>query len=108
MGADAVLAPVVDRPEVDDLLHVSPAALDFEELPGQGGFRLGGAGAELSPISRERLHLPVLSRSTCWSCPRKSGSTSRLSRSVSWWTSPQIQSAAASLEDRLAPCSRPG
>ena len=29
VGADAVLAPVVDGAQVDDLLHVSPAALDF-------------------------------------------------------------------------------
>ena len=32
MGADAVLAAMVDGAQVDDLLHVSPAALDFEEL----------------------------------------------------------------------------
>ena len=32
VGADAVLAAVVDGPQVDDLLHVAPAALDFQEL----------------------------------------------------------------------------
>jgi len=32
MGADPVLAPVVDRAQVDDLLHVPPAALDFQQL----------------------------------------------------------------------------
>jgi hypothetical protein len=33
VGADAVLAAVVDRAQVDDLLHVPPAAFDLGELP---------------------------------------------------------------------------
>jgi hypothetical protein len=32
VGADPVLAPVVDRAQVQDLLHVTPAALDFQQL----------------------------------------------------------------------------
>jgi hypothetical protein len=32
VGAYPVLAPVVDGPQVKDLLHVAPAALDFQEL----------------------------------------------------------------------------
>jgi hypothetical protein len=32
VGADAVFEPVIDRPQVQDLLHVAPAALDLEEL----------------------------------------------------------------------------
>ncbi|WP_405088491.1 hypothetical protein [Microbispora sp. NBC_01389] len=32
VGADAFFEPVVDRPQVDGLLHVAPAALDFQEL----------------------------------------------------------------------------
>jgi hypothetical protein len=32
VGADAFFEPVVDGPQVDDLLHVAPAALDFEQL----------------------------------------------------------------------------
>ena len=42
VGADAVLAAVVDRPQVDDLLHVAPAALDFQELLVADGDVLGG------------------------------------------------------------------
>src|ERR1035438_3968935 len=42
VGADPLFQPVVDRPQVDDLLHVSPAALDFEELPVAGGDVGGG------------------------------------------------------------------
>ena len=48
VGADAVLAPVAGRPEVDDLLHVAPA-LNFQELlvaQGdvlRGQLRVGGA-----------------------------------------------------------------
>jgi hypothetical protein len=49
VGADPLLFPVVDRAQVDDLLHVAPAALDFQELlvaegdvPG-GHLRVGGA-----------------------------------------------------------------
>src|SRR5689334_5293385 len=33
VGADALFFAVVDRAQVDDLLEVSPAALDFQELP---------------------------------------------------------------------------
>src|SRR6266702_7415979 len=32
VGADALFLAVADRAEVDDLLHVAPASLDFEEL----------------------------------------------------------------------------
>ena len=32
VGADALFFPVVDGAQVDDLLHVAPAAFDFEEL----------------------------------------------------------------------------
>ena len=32
VGADAVLAAVVDGAQVDDLLHVAPAAVHFQEL----------------------------------------------------------------------------
>jgi hypothetical protein len=32
VGADAVLAPVIDRPQVEELLHVPPAALDGDQL----------------------------------------------------------------------------
>jgi hypothetical protein len=32
VGAGAFLLAVVDRPQVDDLLHVTPAALDFQQL----------------------------------------------------------------------------
>src|SRR5208337_2428021 len=32
VGADAFFLAVVDRAQVDDLLHVAPAALDFQEL----------------------------------------------------------------------------
>jgi hypothetical protein len=32
MGAEAVFPAVVDRPQVDDLLHVAPAAFHFEQL----------------------------------------------------------------------------
>src|SRR5579864_7508848 len=32
VGADPLLFAVVDGPQVDDLLHVPPAALDFQEL----------------------------------------------------------------------------
>ena len=42
VGADAVLAPVVDRAQVEDLLHVAPAALDFQELLVAQGDVLGG------------------------------------------------------------------
>jgi len=42
VGADAVLFPVEDGAEVDDLLYVAPAALDFEELPVADGDVLGG------------------------------------------------------------------
>src|SRR6266851_1205168 len=37
VGADAVFPAVVDGAEVDDLLHVAPSALDFEELLVPGG-----------------------------------------------------------------------
>src|SRR6185437_3427887 len=37
VGADTLFEPVIDGPQVDDLLHVSPAALDFEELLVSGG-----------------------------------------------------------------------
>jgi hypothetical protein len=30
VGADAFFGPVVDRPQVQDLLHVPPATLDFQ------------------------------------------------------------------------------
>ena len=49
VGADPLFQPVVDRAQVDDLLHVSPAAFDFQELPvaqgdvGGGQLRVGGA-----------------------------------------------------------------
>src|SRR5690348_16641172 len=33
VGADALFLAVVDRPQVDDLLEVAPAALDFQQLP---------------------------------------------------------------------------
>ena len=42
-------SPVEDRAQVDDLLHVAPAALDFQQLLVAGGdvlgghFRVGGA-----------------------------------------------------------------
>jgi hypothetical protein len=32
VGADPLLLAVIDRPQVDDLLHVAPAALDFQQL----------------------------------------------------------------------------
>src|SRR6516225_8963092 len=32
VGSDAVFPAVVDRAQVDDLLHVPPAALDFQQL----------------------------------------------------------------------------
>jgi hypothetical protein len=32
VGADAVLEPVIDRAQVQDLFHVPPAAFDLEEL----------------------------------------------------------------------------
>src|SRR4030095_9434505 len=32
VGADARFQPVVDRPQVDDLLEVAPAAVDLEQL----------------------------------------------------------------------------
>jgi hypothetical protein len=49
-GADPVFAPVPDGAQVDDLLHVFPAALDFEQLlvPDGDVFRgqVGVRGAE--------------------------------------------------------------
>src|SRR5579863_5600119 len=33
VGADPLFLAVVDRAQVDDLLEVSPGALDFQELP---------------------------------------------------------------------------
>jgi hypothetical protein len=33
VGADALFAAVVDRPQVDDLFQVAPAAFDLQELP---------------------------------------------------------------------------
>src|ERR1700678_4711866 len=42
VGADAFFLAVVDRAQVDDLLHVAPAALDFEELLVAQGDVLGG------------------------------------------------------------------
>jgi len=42
VGADAVLAAVVDGPEVEHLLHVPPAALDLPELLVAEGDVLGG------------------------------------------------------------------
>ncbi|HUY46622.1 MAG TPA: hypothetical protein VMV92_12960 [Streptosporangiaceae bacterium] len=32
MGADPVFQVVIDGAQVDDLLHVPPAALDFQQL----------------------------------------------------------------------------
>jgi hypothetical protein len=50
VGSDAFFFPVVDRAQVDDLLEVAPAALDFQELlvPEGDVFRgeLGVAAAE--------------------------------------------------------------
>ena len=50
VGADALLFAVVDRAQVDDLLEVAPAALDFQQLlVAQGdvlGGQLGVAGAQ--------------------------------------------------------------
>src|SRR6266404_8112152 len=49
VSADPLLFPVVYGPEVDDLLHVAPAALDLQELPVAqrdvlgGHLRVGGA-----------------------------------------------------------------
>src|SRR4051794_41814100 len=54
VGADAVLAAVVDRAQGDDLLHVSPAAFDRQELLVASGDVLGrelgggGAGEEIA------------------------------------------------------------
>lgn len=42
VGADPVLAPVVDRAQVEDLLHVTPAAFDFQQLLVSQGDVLGG------------------------------------------------------------------
>src|SRR3954469_21119717 len=42
VGADAFFEPVVDRPQVDDLFHVSPAAFDLQELLVAQGDVLGG------------------------------------------------------------------
>ena len=33
VGADALFLAVVDGAQVDDLLHVAPAALDLQQLP---------------------------------------------------------------------------
>jgi hypothetical protein len=41
VGADALFEPVVDGPQVEDRLHVAPAALDFQELLVAGGDVLG-------------------------------------------------------------------
>ena len=52
VGADALLFPVVDRPRVE-MLHISPAALNFQELSVAKGdvlgghLRVGGAQQEL-------------------------------------------------------------
>src|SRR6266567_533088 len=42
VGADALFLAVVDRAQVDDLLHVAPAALDLEQLLISQGDVLGG------------------------------------------------------------------
>jgi hypothetical protein len=42
VGADPLLQPVVDRAQVDDLLHGAPAALDLQELLVAGGDVSGG------------------------------------------------------------------
>jgi hypothetical protein len=42
VGADALLFPVVDGSQVDDLLEVVPAALDFQEPLVPQGDVLGG------------------------------------------------------------------
>jgi hypothetical protein len=42
VGADAFFLAVVDRAQVDDLLEVAPAALDFQELLVAGRDVLGG------------------------------------------------------------------
>src|SRR5271170_799341 len=83
VGADALFFPVVDGAQVDDLLHVPPAALHFEQLlVAQGdvlgahlgvgcpqqvlavevllGFCLGGVGAQQSAGSDAQV--PVQSR----------------------------------------------
>src|SRR6266581_2926980 len=50
VGADPVFQVVTDRAQVDDLLHVAPAALDFQQLlvaqGDVGGGDLGVAAAE--------------------------------------------------------------
>ena len=65
VGADPLLFPVVDRAEVDDLLHVSPAALDFQELPVAQGDVLGGhlrVGGAQEVLAVEVLLGPGLAR----------------------------------------------
>ena len=42
VGADPVLAPMPDGAQVDDLLHVAPAALDSQQLLLPGSDVLGG------------------------------------------------------------------
>jgi hypothetical protein len=57
VGADALFFAVVDRAQVDDLLEVSPAALDFQELPVAQG--------EVSSASSTSPRYGVRYRRTC-------------------------------------------